>query len=204
MTFLKDLKPIVMMNKKYRAIIFDLDGTLVESKLDFNLMREDLGFPKDTPILEHIEAMTCESDISRANEIILKHELIGARIATLHKGAKELFSALKLKNIPMGIQTRNCIEATNLTIELLDIPIHDILTRECTKAKPDPEGILILAKKWNLLPDDILFVGDSHYDYQTAKNANCGFVLFQGSEYRSIADQVQHSIDDLETLINYF
>lgn len=192
------------MNKKFRAVIFDLDGTLVESKLDFNLMREDLGLPEGTPILEHIESMTCEVEVNRAHEIILRHELQGAKIAKLHKGANELFDALLDKEIPMGIHTRNCLEATHLTLELLSIPIKDILTRECVKAKPDPEGIFVLAKKWNISPSEILFVGDSHYDYKTARNANCGFVLFEGSEYGSIVHEVQYSIDDLKLLIDYF
>ena len=42
---------------KLDLFIFDMDGTLVDSALDFDAMRQELGFPKDAPILEHIETL---------------------------------------------------------------------------------------------------------------------------------------------------
>ena len=38
-----------------RGFIFDLDGTLVDSRLDFEAIRRDMGLPSRTPILEALE-----------------------------------------------------------------------------------------------------------------------------------------------------
>ena len=40
-----------------RGIIFDLDGTLVDSRLDFDAMRHEMGLPTGIPILEGLAAI---------------------------------------------------------------------------------------------------------------------------------------------------
>ena len=45
------------MEINFKAFIFDMDGTLVDSFLDFDSMREELNFPKGVPLLEYIESM---------------------------------------------------------------------------------------------------------------------------------------------------
>ena len=43
-----------------RAAIFDLDGTLVDSGLDFDLMRAEMGLARGLPLLEAIAAVEAE------------------------------------------------------------------------------------------------------------------------------------------------
>ena len=114
------------MLKKIKAIFFDLDGTLVDSKLDFDLMRSDLGFPYGVPILEHIETLSEESDISKAHKIVIRHEIKGAEESVLYDGVRELLLYLKTNSIPTAILTRNCREATQITLNKFNIDFLDL------------------------------------------------------------------------------
>ncbi|MEC7509296.1 MAG: HAD family hydrolase, partial [Pseudomonadota bacterium] len=42
-----------------RGVIFDLDGTLVESSLNFTQMRADVGCPQNEDILTFVNALSC-------------------------------------------------------------------------------------------------------------------------------------------------
>ena len=189
--------------KKYKAVIFDLDGTLAETNLDFVKMREDLGFPANVSILEHLETLSSQEQMI-ANKIILEHEMIGANQSVLTKGAFELLTHLHKKKFPMAIQTRNCKEVTDLVVEKLNIPIELILTRENSAPKPDPSGVQYIASQWGLSSEDILYVGDSHYDLKTSINAKSDFALFE-NEFNESKD-ITHNfkVSCLSELIAYF
>ncbi len=47
-----------------RGVIFDLDGTLVDSGLDFDLMRREMGLPPGKPLLESFDLLP-EVDAAR-------------------------------------------------------------------------------------------------------------------------------------------
>lgn len=189
--------------KKYQAAIFDLDGTLADTRLDFTKMRLDLGFPSDASILEYLETLDEKRKVD-ANRIILQHEMKGAQDSILTKGAFELLEHLRMNNIPMAIQTRNCAEVTFKIIEKLSIPIDLILTRENSAPKPSPEGVFEIAKKWNIHTDEILYVGDSHYDMKTSINANTDFALFKNPNNESKKINHDFSIECLTDLIKFF
>jgi FMN phosphatase YigB (HAD superfamily) len=54
-----------MMWPAPRAVIFDLDGTLAESRLDFDAIRSEIGLRPELPILEQL-ADADPSQIARA------------------------------------------------------------------------------------------------------------------------------------------
>ena len=101
-----------------RGGAFDLDGTLVDSKLDFDAMRADLGFPSNQPILEHLATLTGQRQIEQANEIILAHEMAGAKAASWMPGAQAFVELLHSQQLPMAILTRNIKQATALTLAM--------------------------------------------------------------------------------------
>ena len=68
-----------------RGVIYDLDGTLMDSRLDFDAMRDEMGLPPGQPILETLE--TLESDLrQRCDEILKRHESKGADLAAPFDG----------------------------------------------------------------------------------------------------------------------
>ncbi len=64
-----------------KGVIFDLDGTLVESSLNFTRMRADIGCPQDEDILTFVDALSCAETKVNAHRTILQHELEDAQNA---------------------------------------------------------------------------------------------------------------------------
>ena len=58
-----------------KGVIFDLDGTLVESSLNFTQMRADVGCPQHEDILTFVNALSCAKTRANAHHAILQHEL---------------------------------------------------------------------------------------------------------------------------------
>lgn len=158
-----------------RGVIFDLDGTLVESNLDFAAIKAELKCAPSQDVLDYVETLPCSKQRAEAHRVILAHELADAHNAEWLSGAQTFVEQLHQTGMPMAIVTRNCHAASSIKIQNNAIPIDFILTREDAAPKPDPEALLIVAKDWRLEPAELLYVGDYIYDEQAAKNAGMQF-----------------------------
>ena len=76
-----------------RGVIFDLDGTLIDSPLDFSAIRAEIGCDKRL-VLEYLESLVGEAR-RRGFEILHRHESHAAANAALRPGARELFEHLE-------------------------------------------------------------------------------------------------------------
>ena len=160
-----------------KGVIFDLDGTLVESNLNFTQMRADVGCPQNEDILTFIANMKCEQEKAKANNTVLQHELTDAQNANWLPLGKQMVDKVLANNLPIAIVTRNCREATAIKIANNNIPIEYVLTREDAPAKPDPTALLHIANHWQLQPEDCLYVGDFIYYQLAAENAGMRWLL---------------------------
>lgn len=61
------------------GIIFDMDGTLVDSSLNFILMRQLVGCPQGIDMLKFIDAIDDPSERQRCADLVIAHELQDAR-----------------------------------------------------------------------------------------------------------------------------
>ena len=119
-----------------RGIIFDLDGTLVDSRLDFAAMRRDLGLPERTPILEALAAVGDDGERTRLEGIVLRHELAGAERATLMPGVEHLWSELARRDLRTAVFTRNARAVTEHTLARVGLAVDLIIAREDAPPKP--------------------------------------------------------------------
>lgn len=179
---------------RHRGIIFDLDGTLVDSKLDFALLCQQLGWPAGTPILEHLATLPA-AEQQRALLVIEQFELAGASAAHWMPGAAQLLQLLRAQKIPTAILTRNTRQATLLCVRNLGIEVDVILTRDDAPAKPDPAGLWQIASLWQQQCADLLFVGDYLFDLQTAANAGMPSCLYRGYDNGHFAADADFVID---------
>ncbi|KKK48766.1 hypothetical protein LCGC14_3141840, partial [marine sediment metagenome] len=66
------------LKRQFDGVIFDMDGTIVESMIDFEAIRAELGIEAGKGILETIESMP-PSRRAEAHRKLLAHELSACR-----------------------------------------------------------------------------------------------------------------------------
>ena len=174
-----------------RGAIFDLDGTLIDSALDFNIIRSDLGIPVGQPILEFLGEIESADEKTRLMCLLAEHELAGADRASLMPGVEDFLNALHDRGLYTGILTRNSRKATDRSLNNLDLEFTHVLTREDCPYKPDPAGLLSICSAWKTEPARVLYFGDYLFDLQAGRNAGMPTVLFSPQElpdYAHLAD----------------
>lgn len=182
------------------AVVFDLDGTLVDSKLDFTAICDDIGWPQGTPLLEQLAMLGDTKDAARAAAIIRQHELAGAAAASWMPGAEACLHHLREQGYPLAILTRNMREATQQMLQRLRIPISLVLTREDCAAKPDPEGLHLIAEHIAVPCQNILYVGDYLFDLQVASNAGAMSCLYLNETNQRFITQADYVIQHFAEL----
>lgn len=184
-----------------RGVIFDLDGTLIDSQLDFEAMRRDMGFAAGRPILETIETLPDPVYQARCHDILRQHEHQGALRATLMPGARELLAELTRRDIPQAILTRNSREMTKLTLQRLDLQFSVVVAREDAPPKPDPAGLLHICRAWGFDVTEVLFVGDFHFDLLAGRAAGIATVLYAPDQRPDYANDAEYVIERLNDLL---
>jgi HAD superfamily hydrolase (TIGR01549 family) len=186
--------------------VFDLDGTLTVAVHDFAAIRRELEIPQGSDILDHLTSLPAHQALplhDRLQEIEL--ELAGlTQVAT---GALELLKHLQDSGSQLGILTRNTRENALRTLELVGLgrffdPVH-ILGRDEALPKPDPDGILRLARIWGIGPETTVMVGDYQYDLQAGRSAGALTVHVDTTRSFRWPELADVSVGTLEELIRW-
>ena len=177
-----------------QGIIFDLDGTLVDSQLDFDAMRREMGLPERQPILEGLSLIPPGPHKDRCLEILSIHERRGAECATLMPYVRELLAELDRRAIPQAILTRNSRISTEHVLARLELSFSHVATREDHPPKPDPTGLLHICDAWQFPPQDVLFFGDYLFDLEAGRNAGIPTVLYAPAEIPDYAAEATFTI----------
>lgn len=174
-----------------KAVIFDLDGTLMHTLPDIhssvNAMLEREGYPLRE--YEHtrlglgkgarylvthaLPDSATESDIDRAMVTYSEeYALHAADSSVSFEGIDELVLELLAAELRLAVLSNKPDEFTKkLTFEAFGNSFSPVIGHGKYKTKPSPDAPLAIANEWEMSPDEIVFVGDSEVDVQTAKAA---------------------------------
>ena len=186
-----------------RAILFDLDGTLIDTLPDLHAascaMLRDMGRPE-------VPLETTRAYVGKGVKNLVLRLLAGSldaagkgeppaqaldsfrqhyarengRNARLYPGVVEGLQAFKAQGLPLGIVTNKAdmfiaplLEKTGLT------PYFDLLVGGDTlpRIKPDPMPVVWACGRLGALPGETLFIGDSVNDALAARAAGCPVFL---------------------------
>ncbi len=187
--------------RRYRAALFDLDGTLVDTAPDLaaaaNRMLADLGRPglEEGQIRDYVgkgvvnlvnrcfEATGGGSEEERGNAHAAFERHYTAGIADRSRpypGVVDGLAALERAGIALGCVTNKAgrfteplLEQTGLRRFFGVVVSGDTVERK----KPHPDPMLYAAGKLGAAPSETLVVGDSLNDVQSARAAGCAVVV---------------------------
>ena len=184
-----------------RAVLFDMDGTLVETSIDFSLMKREMlriageyGIPShqlsDLDIIGIIDA-ACRELVSQSRSsdaetmydeaygILQEIELSACRNAVPIDGAIELLHAIGNAGIKICIVTRNSREPVGISIERTGVFYDILLTRDdVPDVKPHPDHLISALEPFGIPLDAAVMVGDHWMDVVAGKAAGTRTVGF--------------------------
>ncbi|KAK0517088.1 hypothetical protein JMJ35_000243 [Cladonia borealis] len=190
-----------------KGIVFDVDGTLCKPQsYMFSQMRAALSIPKTTDILDHIHSLP-EPAQSQAQTAIRAIETSAMIEQEPQPGLNELMEYLESRHVRMGLCTRN-FDGPVMHLLQKFLPgktFTPIVTRDFRPPKPDPAGILHIAKAWELEDggNGLIMVGDSIDDMTAGHKAGSATVLLANESNQELKEH-EHTgawIDRLDELI---
>jgi phosphoglycolate phosphatase len=176
-------------------VLFDLDGTLVETQIDFAAMRREVrqlaarvGLPEEAlaglDILEMVARIAQDADDpdgvrAEADAILTAIELAACAGAREMPGAMAMLEALATRGARVGIVTRNCRRAVTQILERVPLPHEVLLSRdEAPRVKPDPAHLRQAVEALGAPAAHTVIVGDHLMDVRAGKAAGMGTVGF--------------------------
>ena len=215
------------MQPKNSAVLFDLDGTLINSGLSFlkivnELKEEESQDPVSFQIVREFSSRGASLVLKNAfpdasdekiDELKLKFLKRYTQIMTsdihVYEGVEELLNFLTEKNISWGIVTNKSAKYTLPIIEKLKWHNQTnaiICPENVHQTKPDPEGILRALNLLDASVETSVYVGDHERDIQSAKNANvksvaCTYGYYQSDPLSWGADFIVDSPIEIKKLL---
>lgn len=187
-----------------KAIIFDLDGTLIHSApdlhaaantalvamgrspLDLAVVTSFIGNGVETLIQRCLTATGGCGDALLATTLALFHAQYDQNMTTLtrpYPGVVAVLQTLQAADIPLGICTNKPMTPARDICKALDLSryFQIIIGADNTlPKKPDPASLMQCIAALGHSAGDVLYVGDSIVDFETARNAGVAFRLFTG------------------------
>jgi len=213
---------------QFDAVLFDLDGTLVDTAPDFisvvNLLRqeENLSPLGDDAIRQQVSngaraliTLAFELKEGETGFDAMRQRLLDLYIknlsvkSSLFEGGDKLLAFLEKNNIPWGIATNKpslyavpLIKDLGLNCGSLICPDH------VTRGKPDPEALHKAAVELNVPSNRCLYVGDHRRDIEAGKNAGMktvaalyGYIDDNDSPTDWQADYNINSMTEIESIL---
>ena len=176
----------------YRAAVFDLDGTLLNTLADLadsgNELLASYGMaPHPEPAFRYfvgngsrklMERILPGKSPEQIDEALARYKAIYEKHLTAkttpYVGIAETLSALKVRGVRMAVCTNKHISAAEALIRKY-FPADTFDTFEGDRPgvprKPDPAHVRIVLEKMGVMPEETVYLGDSGVDMQTAVNA---------------------------------
>lgn len=216
-----------------KAVLFDLDGTLLDTAPDFFTCLNQLRCEENLPPLPYYAIRQTVSNGARALinlgfdverdtpefESLLNRllDLYSNNLAVdtqLFEGMQEVINFIEDNNLSWGIVTNKSSLYTLPILESLRIspaPKSVVCPDHVTQTKPHAEPLLLACEQLNCQPNEGLYIGDHLRDIDCGKNAGMptvavsfGYIAPGDSAESWQADHLVHQAIDLKNIIQRY
>lgn len=211
-----------------KLIIFDLDGTLIDTLTDLQMsvnfalgkfhypnrsleqVRKDIGNGVAKLIERSISAGILDENYSKILQIFEEHYRENyANFTRPYDGVYDLLLRLKEEGYIVTVATNKIVDVAKHLLDKLypGVFYHIQGDAPCIKKKPDPMMIDELIKFYGVSKEETLYVGDTNVDEQTALGAKVDYVLvtygYRTKEEIKNMCQCTHLVDNTEELYQF-
>lgn len=204
-----------------KAVIFDMDGTLVDStKADFlawqklfSYYNKQLTFSDYVPLLgmkssqvvRDFLPVNTEEEVQFAltKKLVFFHEIISENGIYPVPFADVFLKQISQYNIPLALATSSRRAKMEMVMEKLNLLIYfdTVVTGGDVKnGKPSPDIFLLAAEKLNMLPEDCIVFEDAANGVKAAKNAGMKCVALASHQTIESLQEADLVIDTFENL----
>ncbi|KYC44992.1 MAG: putative HAD-hydrolase [Candidatus Methanofastidiosum methylothiophilum] len=208
----------------FTLFLFDMDGTLVKFKLDFEHLKkvtrkilENKGIYLEVKgslieTLKQLRPVFSEEAeyiefVQKIEKIIVDHEIEASEKAEAFPQSIELLKILKSQGKNIGIITRNSKTACMKTLEISGLMeyMDVIVTREdVEKVKPDPEHVELAIRNLNKKAEETVVIGDHKYDIASGKRAGCFTIgILSGVSSEELLNEADLIVSSLDEIISF-
>ncbi len=180
---------------RLRAVLFDMDGTLLDSAPDFiaicQAMRVERGLPAidDKLIRDQVSggaramvatnfAMDPEAEGFEALrlEFLERYQSHCAVLTRPFDGINELLDEIEQAKLIWGVATNKPVRYAEPIMQQLGLAQRSavlVCPDHVSRSKPDPEMLLLACSQIGIQPGEALFVGDDERDIEAGRAAGC-------------------------------
>lgn len=180
--------------RKPEAVLFDLDGTLLDTAPDFHwvinqlLTKNNLPAQPYTELRKHVsnganamlkaafKLSDGDSKLPSLNQQMLSlYDQHLANDSKLFPGIKSLLATLEEQQIPWGIVTNKPKRFTAPILSALKLSTRSASTicpDHVNKTKPDPEPLLLACQQIQVTPQNCIYIGDHIRDIDAGNRAD--------------------------------
>ena len=214
----------------YKAVVFDLDGTLIESRIDYEKMGEEIQkLLTRMGMREHIADRRKAYMVTRKGaESLLEYGLPPENLEVTLRELNTLMNEIEINALPtlllkpnvektlnklygsgfrLGIATRSHGEYATQSLKKFKLThfFHGVIGRDETPyPKPDPRHLLSTIQLIEARPEETLYIGDTTTDLNTSLAANVDFVGYWRNDQwgqRLIGGGCEKIIKDLYEIV---
>jgi len=205
------------MNPQIKAVLFDLDGTLLDTANDLGEALNYVLNKQGLPTIERAIYRPVASDgakgllelgfkeqLANFNYDYLRSEFLSyyqeniAKHTCLYPGISQLLNFLNIKSIPWGVVTNKPEKLTKQLLPYFEEFNHcKVIVGGDTLAqrKPDPEPLLHACQALNIAPENCLYIGDALRDIEAGNRANMTTIV-AGWGYIKESDNIENWFAD--------
>ncbi|MBB3103604.1 N-acetylmuramic acid 6-phosphate phosphatase MupP [Azomonas macrocytogenes] len=180
---------------RLRAVLFDMDGTLLDTAPDFVAVIQAMRQARNLPALAEQQVRAVVSGGARAMvlgafdtdplsaqfetlrlEFLERYSQHCAVKSRLFEGMEQLLRDIEHASLRWGVVTNKPVRFAEPIMQQLGLASRSavlICPDHVSKSKPDPEPVLLACSQLGLDPATVLFVGDDLRDVESGRAAGC-------------------------------